>query len=80
MANDVRDVTGHVARVFPVMGPNSLTIFTDKERKLVEALFGAGRHFFKEETNPYPAAGSIGKEQPFNGNVPRVPYDAPATH
>jgi phospholipid/cholesterol/gamma-HCH transport system substrate-binding protein len=77
MANDVRDATGALGRVFLLYGPNTLTIFTDKERKLIDALFGPGHNVFKEETNPYPKAGSVGKEQPFDGNVPRVSYSSP---
>jgi phospholipid/cholesterol/gamma-HCH transport system substrate-binding protein len=71
--NDVADHVGHLGRVFPVLGPASLTALTPTERQLVESMFAPAATTFKEETNAYPQAGSIGDPKPFSGSVPRVP-------
>ena len=72
-----RDATGVKARVYPLVGPNQLTNITSAQRQMIEALVQAGslQGLYNIRQNPFPKPGTIGNEQPFDGQYERVEAD-----
>ncbi|MBA2348217.1 MAG: MCE family protein [Solirubrobacterales bacterium] len=69
-----KDAYGNKGRVFAIVGPDSYTNFTKAQKDIVDALIQASplKSVLKTQKNPYPKAGSIGNEKPFDGSYTRV--------
>jgi virulence factor Mce-like protein len=69
------DAVGHIARVVPVEGQQSIANINAGEMQLLNALESYNSVQFlptHEQANSYPKPGSIGSPQPYNGVYPHV--------
>jgi phospholipid/cholesterol/gamma-HCH transport system substrate-binding protein len=69
-----KDVLGHKARVFALVGPNQFTNLPKPALDALEALVEAGgaQGLYNIQKNSFPKPGTVGAEKPFDGEYERV--------
>jgi phospholipid/cholesterol/gamma-HCH transport system substrate-binding protein len=79
-ALDTNDAVGRIGRVHAQIGESSFGALGPSARKALDALLAAGAvtKIHQVRSNPYPAPGTVGAPQPFDGHYPDLQPDPPA--
>jgi phospholipid/cholesterol/gamma-HCH transport system substrate-binding protein len=77
---DTQDALGKIGRVHPVVSETSLAVWTPEMRDALNALIDAGgaEKLHREYSNPYPAPGTVGKPEQYDGSYTLIQPNPPS--